>query len=184
MIGPELRRSVLATFPPGTPLLVVAPNESGFAALLRERNDAAASVCAPEELALRLPVPSPVPHLLLEGLDAVDDPAATLALLRARAPQARLFSLVANAANVRALGAFYAGTPPARGHPLLIGDLEPLFLNAGWRPLAIKAYADASLPGSPALPVGVDTGDMVFTLADSATFERARTAAYLVIADP
>ena len=152
--------------------------------LVRERNDAAASVCEPEALAARLPEPSAIAHVLLEGLDALDDPAAFLTLLRGRAPQARLFALVANAAHVRALGAFYTGTPLAPGHPLVVGDLEPLFLNAGWRPLAVKAYPDESLPAGPPLPFTFDAGDIVFTLAVPAALERARNAAFLVIADP
>jgi hypothetical protein len=185
MIDEAARRTALGQFPAGTPLLVVAPAGAGFTALLAERADPAVGLRALDEVAAGDgPVDLAVPHVLLEGLEDLAEPEAFLAGLRARTPQARLFALVANAAHVRALGAFYLGRPLAAGHPLVRGELEPLFAGAGWQPLAIRPIRDAAVPAAAALPIVLTIGPIGFTVADPATLERAATAGFLVIADP
>ncbi len=158
MIGPEIRRAVLASFPAG----------AAFA-------DAAGGAEALDATA---------PHVLLEGLDAIDDPRAFLAAVRERMPHARLFALVANAAHLAALGAFYAGVAPAAAHPLVRAEIEPLFLAAGWQTTAITPIVDGSLPPPEAAPLEINAGAIIFQIADAATLERTRDAAFFIVADP
>jgi hypothetical protein len=157
VIGPEIRRAVLANFPAGT---MFADAAAGIGAI-----DAAA------------------PHVLLEGLDAVDDPVGFLSALRVHVPRARLFALVANAAHLPALGAFFAGQAQSAGHPLVRAEIEPLFLAAGWQPTEITPIADGSLPPAQAVPVEINTGAIIFQIVDPAVLERARSAAFFIVAD-
>lgn len=158
MTGPDIRRAVLANFPAGT---VFANAAEGAGAL-----DATA------------------PHVLLEGLDDIDDPRAFLAAVRERMPHARLFALVANAAHLPALGAFYAGVAPAAAHPLVHAEIEPLFRSGGWQTTAITPIVDGALPPPEAAPVEINAGAIIFQIVDAAMLERARNAAFFVVADP
>jgi hypothetical protein len=180
-----IRRAVLETFPAGTPLTVVAPQSAEFSRLLGERNDAAIGVSDLGAVATSQGLIDPaIPHVLLEGLDDLDEPIAFLATLRREAPQTRVFALIANSAHVGALGAFYSGVPLAAGHPLVHEDLEPLFQAAGWRMLTIKTFADESIPPAEALPFVANVGQIVFSLSERDMLERCRCAAFLAIADP
>jgi hypothetical protein len=184
VIRAEMRQAVLSTFPPGTPLLVLAPDTAEFAAIVRARNDAAIDVRSLCEIAATGDVLHPsVPYVLLEGLDDLDDPHAFLAELRDRAPQARVFALIANGAHLHALGAFFSGVPLAAAHPLVLSDIEPLFRAAGWQPLAIENLIDESIPSSDALPFVAGLGDIEFHVTERAMLERGRNAAFLVVAD-
>jgi hypothetical protein len=158
VIGPEIRQAVLANFPAGT---AFADAAAGAAEL-----DAAA------------------PHVLLEGLDAVDDAPAFLRALRERMPHARLFALIANAAHLPALGAFYAGAAAAGAHPLVREEIEPLFRAGGWQTTAITPIVDGTLPPPGAAPVEINAGAIIFQIAEPAMLERARNAAFFVVADP
>jgi hypothetical protein len=179
-----MRQAILATFPPGTPLLILAPEAADFGALVRARNDAAIEVRPLGEVAATGDALHPsIPYVLLEGLDDLDDPVSFLAGLRHRAPQARVFALIANAAHLHALGAFYSGAPLAAGHPLVRDEIEPLFRAAGWQPLAIEALVDESIPPAHALPFAANAGGIVFQLAEPVMLERSRNAAFLVVAD-
>jgi hypothetical protein len=179
-----MRQAVLGTFPTGTPLLVLAPEAAEFAPLVRARNDAAIDVRPLAEVAASGDVlHSSIPYVLLEGLDDLDDPVSFLAGLRHRTPQARVFALIANAAHLHALGAFYSGAPLAGGHPLVRDDIEPLFRAAGWLPLAIEALIDESIPAAHALPFAANAGNIVFQMAEPVMLERSRNAAFLVVAD-
>ncbi len=102
-----MRRTLLANFPAGTPFLTAAPERAGFAAIAA--------------------LDAQIPQLVIEGLDDLPDPGAFLRALHARAPQARLFALIANAAHLQTLGAFYGGAPPAAAHPLVFDEIVPLF---------------------------------------------------------
>jgi hypothetical protein len=158
VIGPEIRQAVLASFPAGT---AFADATAGAQAL-----DAAA------------------PHVLIEGLDAVDDALAFLCALRERMPRARLFALIANAAHLPALGAFYAGAAAAAGHPLVREEIEPLFRAGGWRTAAITPVVDGRLPPPEAAPVEINAGAIIFQIGAAEMLERARTAAFFVVAVP
>lgn len=125
-----------------------------------------------------------IPHVLLEGIDDLEDPILFLNRLRTRTPQARVFALVSNAAHLISLGSFYAGKRLAQGHPLVLEEIGPLFLAAGWQPLAITALLDESLPPAEALPVTVTAGEIGFQLVDPTVLMRGRSAAFLVVADP
>lgn len=179
MITAPLRRAVLGTFPAGTPFLVLAPETSGFAEIVRERAEDAVQFCP---LAGEPPA-STFPHLMLEGLDAIADPVAFLQRVRAQMPDARIFALVANAAHLVALGTLYAGRAIAAAHPLTFGEIAPLFAAAGWNPIAIKPLYDDALPAAAAAPLMITVAGLGMECVDAATLERGRAAAYLVIAD-
>jgi NAD(P)-dependent dehydrogenase (short-subunit alcohol dehydrogenase family) len=183
VILPAIRRAFLASVPAGTPLLVVAPDAAGYAALVAERGDPAVSVLPLELLGAGADLGTAAPaDVLLEGLDELAAPAAALQELRARAPHARLHVLVANAAHLPWLAAFFGGAPAPAGHPLVRGEIEALFRAGDWEPQAIDAIADAGLPAT--VPVEIAAGAIRFQLADAAQLERGRTAGFLVIARP
>jgi hypothetical protein len=179
LINAQIRRSVLATFPAGTPCLVLAPARAGFGPLLAERNDPAIEL---RVLGGELP-PSAIPHVVLEGIDDLADPIGFLTGMRAAMPAARLFALVANASHLVALGAFFSEHALAAQHPLTAAEIEPLFNAAGWKPLAVKPLIDAALPAPGAAPCTVTVGAIGFQCYSAAVLERGGTAAFLVIAD-
>jgi hypothetical protein len=184
VIQAQLRRSTLANYPFGTPFLVLAPEEAGYAGIVRERNDAAVEVRDLGTIADADDVLHPtIPHVLLEGLDDLADPVGFLDRLRSRAPEARIFALVSNAAHLLSLGSFYAGKRLAAGHPLVFEELAPLFIAAGWQPLAITALPDESLKLPQTFPFAVEAGEITFQLFEPVTVERGRNAAFLVVAD-
>ena len=164
---------MLANFPAGTPLAIVAP-PGAFDGLVAARDDAATRLY-PTERHTEFPAGSP--HVIVEGLDAVDDPVALLAGVRAAAPHARLFALVANAAHLPALAAYFHGARIAAVRPLVRADVERALAAAGWRALALDPIDDGA-------PFSNETGGLTFTLADEAMRERVRPAAFLAVADP
>jgi hypothetical protein len=178
MITTAIRRGLLENFPFGTPLAIVAPAGT-FEDAVTARNDPATTLHAG---ASGLPAMSS--NVIVEGLDAVSDPAALLAALRAATPAARLFALIANAAHLPALAAFFAGATMAYARPLVRGDIEQLMSAAGWNAFAIEPIAGEA-PFAPAsIPGAVQLGGLTFALADAAALERVAPAAYLAIADP
>jgi|SRR5579872_654261 len=182
MIDADLRRALLANFPPGTSLAVVAPPDKNYSDLLAARGDAATLV------ALEGAWPAPgalgrVEHVVLEGIDDTDDPAGLLAAIAAAAPSARLFLVVANAAHMRGLQAFFNGTPLARAHPLVEAEIEPLLKGAGWRALTIDPIPDESIPLGQPLPFELPSPTICFKINDGAVLERARIRAFIAIAD-
>lgn len=176
--------AVLANFPRGTPLLVVAPASSEFGRIAADLGDPAVEVATLEgggeidHAGL-----AAAPHVLLEGLDAVERPAALLAALHERAPRARLFALVSNAAHVRGLAAFFGGRPLAANHPFVQAELEPLFAAAGWRTLAVTPIPDRSIEPPAELPGYLELANMSLRVEDAAMRDAGCTAAYLVVAD-
>ncbi|MBV8423553.1 MAG: hypothetical protein JO349_00045 [Candidatus Eremiobacteraeota bacterium] len=181
MIDAELRRAVLGSFPPGTSLAVVAAAEKAYAPLLEARADSATSLVA--LTGGTISALGSVQHVLLEGIDDVEEPAVLLREIHAGAPAARLFVLVANAAYLRALAAFFDGTPLAQGHPLVEAELEPLISAAGWRIVAINPVPDESIPGPESLPFELASPSICFKIADPAMLQRARIRAFIVVAD-
>jgi hypothetical protein len=184
VILPEIRRAFLAGVPAGTPLLIVAPERAGYAALAAERDDGAVVVRDLHALlaAENFPVDA-VANVLLEGLDELAEPAAALRRLHERTPQARLYALVANAAHLVWLAAFYRGEAPPAGHPLVRSELDALFRAGGWEPQAVNAIVDAQLPPPAAVPVEIDAGAIRFQLTAAAMLERGRSAGFLIVAD-
>jgi hypothetical protein len=182
MIDADLRRALLANFPPGASLAVVAPPDKNYPDLLAARGDGATLVTLdgswPEPGAL-----GPVEHVVLEGIDDTDDPVGLLAAVRAAAPAARLFLVVSNAAHMRGLQAFFNGTPLARAHPLVQSEIEPLLKAAGWRALTIDPVPDESIPLGQALPFELASPTICFKINDEAVLERARIRAFIAIAD-
>ncbi len=182
MIDADLRRALLTNFPPGTSLTVVASPDKNYPELLAARGDGVALVALegswPEPGAL-----GRVEHVVLEGIDDTDDPQGLLAAVGAAAPSARLFLVVANAAYVRGLQAFWGGTPLARAHPLVQSEIEPLLRAAGWRPLTIDPVPDESIPLEQPLPFELTSPTICFKINDAAVLERARIRAFIAIAD-
>jgi hypothetical protein len=182
MIDADLRRAVLANFPPGTSLGIVAPSDKGYPELLRARGDGAVF------LPLQDSLPGPgvlgnIEHVLLEGIDDVADPIALLAAVDKAAPAARLFVVVANAAYVRGLVAFFNGASLAQAHPLVQAEIEPLLAAAGWRALAVNPIPDESIPATQTLPFELAGETICVKISDAAMFERARIRAFIAIAD-
>jgi hypothetical protein len=173
LITSAIRSRLLASFAAGTPLAIVAP-AGAFDRLVAERNAAATSLYRTEQHA---DIPADSPHVIVEGLDAVDDPVALLAAVRAAAPHARLFALVANAAHLPALAAYFHGARIAAVRPLVRADVEGALAAAGWRVLALDPLDDGAAFSN-------ETGGLTFTLADEAMRERVRPAAFLAVADP
>jgi hypothetical protein len=179
-----IRRAALETFPVGTQFIIVAPNRSEFAELVGERNDASVALLGLGAVAMSdAPLDPTILNVLLEGLDDLDNPVAFLAGLHRKAPQARVFALIANGAHIGSLGAFFAGIPLAAAHPLVRDEIEPLFHAAGWQPLAIRPFNDEAIPPVDALPFSAGIGEIVFNLSEPAMLERCRCTAFLVIAD-
>lgn len=184
MIVPGVRRSVLGQFPRGTPLLIAASDPHDFLGLASELADPAIVVTAlSSDATPHHPVLATIPHLLLDGIDDLEDVTALLAALHGAARVARLFALVSNAAHVRGLGAFAAGTSFARAHPLVRAELEALFSTAGWPPLAITPIYDPTLAAPAAFPADVSTAGFTLRVDDREAFERVGTAAFIVVAD-
>jgi hypothetical protein len=182
VIDSTLRAAVLANFPPGASLVVAAPIATGFAALVAARSDGTRFTELPLggfEGDADMPA---MTNMLVEGLDALDDPGEFLRKLSQRAPDARLFALVANAAYVNGLSSLFTGASPSSGHPLVLAELEPLLARSGWRTLAINAIADESIPVG-RLPLDLSTSLFTLKVADGAMLERVRIRAFLVIAD-
>ncbi|MGH7716232.1 MAG: hypothetical protein ACREML_09585 [Vulcanimicrobiaceae bacterium] len=182
MIDAELRQAVLANFPPGPSLAVVAHRESGYPDLLHARGDGAPFL----PLEASLPAPGSlgrVEHVLLEGVDDVADPIELLRAVKTAAGAARLFVVVSNAAYVRGLLAFFNGAALARAHPLVQSEIEPMLNAAGWRVLAINPIPDESIPAAQTLPFELTSATMCVTITDAAMLERARVRAYIAIAD-
>jgi hypothetical protein len=171
MTTAAIRRGLLATFPPGAPLAVVAP-AGMFEDAVAARNDSATTLhqCASG-------VPAASANVIVEGLDAVPEPLALLAALRAAAPAARLFALVANGAHLPALAAYFAGAAIAAARPLVRADIEPLLHGAGWNAFAVEPIAGEA-------PFATRIGGLTFALEDAATLERVSPAAFLAVADP
>jgi hypothetical protein len=178
MIGPAIRRGLLANFPTGTPLAVVAP-DGAFDDVVADRNDPLTTIHASPS-----GVPATSPNVIVEGLDAVADPRGLLVALRATTPAARLFALVANAAHLPALAAYFAGAAIAPARPLVRADIERLIAGTGWNVFAIESIASDVPFAPPPVPGPVQVGALTFTLADAATLERVTPAAFLAIADP
>jgi hypothetical protein len=176
VVSDAARRQFLDIVPPGTPSLVLAPAGAALLALAVARRDPALHARAFGE-----PLPAvPVQQVLLEGLDALDDPAALLRSIRAGCADARLFALAANAAYAPVLAAFAAGADFAGAHPLVLADLEPAFRAGGWEVTAIEPLVDREIP--PPVDGLLDVGTIGFAAVDAARFERLRTAAYLIAA--
>lgn len=171
MITAAIRRGLLATFPPGTALAIVAP-AGMFEDAVAARNDPATTLHSGVS-----GLPASSPNVIVEGLDAVADPAELLAALRVTAPAARLFALIANAAHLPALAAFFAGAAMADARPLVRADIEPLMRGAGWNAFAVEPIASET-------PFATQLGGLTFALDDAAALERVAPAAFLAVADP
>jgi hypothetical protein len=156
VIRPEIRQSVLANLPAGTPCVQAT---SDIAALDPATTD-----------------------VFLEALEEHADPLAVLRAVRAQLPRARLFALIANGAYLPTLGAFFAGAPFAAGRPLVHAEIEPLFSAAGWQTQTIVPAVDATLPPGQAAPLEINAGPIIFQITDPAVLERVRSAAFFVVA--
>ena len=185
MIQPEIRRAFLARVPRGTPLLIVAPEAAQYATLAAERGDPAVTVRPLDALVAGTGLNAgAVADVVLEGLDELAAPVTALQQLRVQTPRARLHALVANAAHLTWLAAFYGGTQAPGGHPLVRSEIEPLLRAGGWEMQTLSAIVDGTLPSPDAVPVEILAGAIRFQLTDATVLERARTLGYLAVAGP
>jgi hypothetical protein len=179
------RTTLLDLFPRGVPLLALcATAQPQLAAHVRARSDpsATAAIFGPDghfdDLAVRA-----VDNVVLEGLDAVAEPAALLLAIRATAPAARLFALVANAASLSALAAFVEGSPLAPAHPLVRAELDPLFTGGRYAIVHVDDLENA-LEDAERVAGGLRVGKLLAAELGPDDERRLRTDAFLVIADP
>lgn len=172
----------MRSFPLGTPLAVVAPRACGFGEILAERGDGATAFI---ELAVDAlpehPSFASAENVLLEGLDAMREPAELLLRLGRISGSARLFAIVANASYARSLDAFYRGANLAVEHPLTREELPQLLADGGWKTVAINPVFDKLLPAS--VPATIQLPAVQFSCEDGAVLERLRVQAFLAIAD-
>jgi len=179
------RTTLLGLFPQGLPLLVLAPAAKPELVALCTADDRPASVTATFGPDGRFNVALDRMHenVLLEGLDAVDDPIGFLQAIRTAAPAARLFALVANAASLSGLANFVAGAALAPAHPLVRAELEPLFADAGYTVVRVEAL-ESTLHDAEPRAGGWRLGHLLVAELEPDDLQRVRTDAFVVIADP
>jgi hypothetical protein len=179
------RTTLLDLFPHGVPLLVLAPAaQPDLVAHCVARNDpaSAAATFAADGRIDRVPAGRAFDNVVLEGLDAVDEPVALLRAIRAAAPAARLFALVANAASLSGLAAFVAGVSLAPAHPLVRAELEPLFADGDYGIVHVDELENA-LDEAERVNGGLRLGMLLAAELGPDDERRLRTDAFLVIAD-
>ncbi len=179
MIDDAIRAALLDQFPAGMPLVVVARDTAFYAG--RARDNPHVRVVTLGEDGVEVAAVAGAP-LIVDGLDLLDDPAAALRALRAAAPGARAFALIANAAHARALADFIDGSLRGSWHPLVKADLGPLFAASGWHVHEIASLPDVALL-PPSLPVVLALGAVGVHVTTAEERDRIATAAYVVIAD-
>lgn len=166
-------------------MLIAASDPSEFRALAAARDDDAIVVTAlSADETPRHPALAAIPHIVLDGLENLNDPVALLTALRSATATARLFAVVSNAAHVWDLAALVNGAPATYGHPLVHDEIAALFSAAGWLPLGITPVPDPSLPVPAAFPAAIGAGRLAYRVDDRPAFERAATSAFIVVADP
>ena len=186
MILERHRTTLLDLFPRGVPLLALAP--TGAPDLVAHANarkgpEGRALTFGPDGRIDELAPDAALDNVVLEGLDAVDDPAALLRAIRTAAPAARLFALVANAASISGLAAFVAGVALAPGHPLVRSELEPLFTAGAYAIVHLDDLENA-LDDAERIDGGLRVGTFLAADLSPADEQRLRTDAFLVVADP
>ncbi len=184
MILERHRATLLDLFPPALPLLVLAPVD---APLLVEqvaaRGRPAVTACFGSDGRFGAEPDAAIENLLLEGLDAVDDPQALLRRIRDAVPQARMFALVSNAASLTSLANFVAGAPLAAAHPLVREELEPLFAAGGYAIVRIDPLT-STLMNAEQLRGGLRLQTLLVADLTGDEELRVRTDAFLIVADP
>lgn len=179
MIDDAARRALLAVFPPDVAVAIYTTRPTFYVAASRER--AGLSVVALDAATATIPTTA-APYVVVEGLDDVPDPSALLRALRAAAPQARLFALVANAAHAGGLGAFISGSALASWHPLTRDELEPLLATAGWNALTVEPILEPGSTPSGPFPFELTANGVTFAVTDAPMLERLRTQGFLAVA--
>lgn len=186
MILERHRTTLLDLFPRGVPLLALAPAaqpELVTHANARNTPGARAATFERDGRIDELAADHASDNVVLEGLDAVDDPAALLLAIRAAAPAARLFALVANAASLSGLAAFVAGVSLAPGHPLVRSELEPLFAAGAYTVVHVHDLEN-TLAEAERINGGLRVGKLLAADLSPQDEQRLRTDAFLVVADP
>lgn len=185
MVRASICLQVIENFPPGTPLLIIAPEANGYTEIAMASKNPALRTCLldPDQGSWAHPAAATMPHILLDGIDELDDPTTFLNDLRARAPEARLFALIANACNLIVLERFYSQAVPIPAHPLVAGQLGSLFKAGGWDVATVNVIVDDLIPGNLAVPFPAEVGQIQFQIVDDDMRDRVRAAAFLVIAN-
>lgn len=115
---------------------------------------------------------------IVEGLDALDDPAGALRALAA--PGVRVIALIANAAFALTLDALVAGAC-AGGHALTGSEIAPLFAAAGLRTDSISAVYGGAV-ANPSLPLDISLPHLKLRVESAQALERLQVAGYVVVA--
>jgi hypothetical protein len=130
----------------------------------------------------RRPLPAlDEPLVVVEGIDDVGDAGALLRALRAATGTAHLYALIANGAYAATLAAFVDGGPAPAAHPLVEGEVAPLFTAAGWRTARCVPIVEGE---EPALPHRLVAGPLSFLVHEREVARRLRTLAFVVVAEP
>ena len=185
MVRATICLQVIENFPPGTPLLIIAPAAAGYTEIAMASKNPAVVTCVldPENGSWAHEAASTTPHVLLDGIDELDDPVTFLKDLRARAPEARMFALIANACNLIILERFYSEAVTIAAHPLVADQIPDLFEHAGWNVATVTEIMDDLIPANLPAPFPAQIGNIQFQIKDDEMRDRTRVAAFLVVAD-
>ncbi len=175
-----MRRGLLGQFAADVPITALVSGAPFYHGLAAERPSL--TLVLLEQLAGGERI-APAGNVIVDGLDALDDPAAALRALREAAPNVRLFVLIGNAAYAPTLAAFVAGGRMAAARPLVAADIDVLFAASGWHEAERVPLVDRTLAHA-ALPYTIAIGGVTFTVTSPEMAARLSTAGYLIIADP
>ena len=174
-----MRLGLINRFPNTLPVTVLATGTQFYAWAATQREGLTLLPLVP---AAALP-PIGDANVIVDGLDALADPAARLRDLRRAAANARVFALVSNGAYGADLLNFLAGDGFAAAHPLVAGDLEALFAEGGWTAADCIPLIDRTIAHGP-IPYAVSNRGVAVMVTSAEIAERLSTAGFFVIADP
>jgi hypothetical protein len=174
VIDAAVRRAALAMPVAGERVAVFAVDVEGYRALLGERPEVEVRPLAGAPGSVR-----DYTIAIVEGLDALDDPAGTLRAL-AIGPGVHIIALVANGAFALALDAFVGGAYGG-GHALTEGDIAPLFAAAGLQTHSIAPVYGGTV-ANPSLPLDIALENLKLRVETSEALTRLQVAGYVVVA--
>ncbi len=175
MIDAAVRSAALAMPAAGERVAVFAAAVDDYRALPAERPDVDLHPLAGAPGAAR-----DYTTAVVEGLDAIEDPAGALRAIAAAAPGVQIVALVANAAFALTLDAFVAGASSG-GHALTAGEIAPLFAAAGLRTHSIAPVYGGAV-ANPVLPLDLSLAHVKLRVESAEALARLSVAAYVVVA--
>jgi hypothetical protein len=179
LIDDGMRQGLLDQFPGSVPLTVVVAGTDFYKHALTRRPGLTLLPLVDD---VALPANAD-PNVIVDGLDALDEPLTALRALRRPGTVARMYALVSNGAYGVTLLKFLACDAHAAAHPLVAADLPDLFAESGWCLVDRIAMVDQSVAHGP-IPYAVTERDVSLKVTTPEIAERLSTAGFLVIADP